>query len=176
MSLSRRLPAPAAVGGRLDDLELLREYRRTGDLAAVAAKHGLGNPREAAKAVEKALARLDKRLLGHAGALRAQEFLRLEDIDAQLGDPVWVDQDGNERADPKIAAEKRLLSESRRRLYGLDAKVEAEVEAPQINVIFATPAERPGVGGAPEITDGEYEVVEPPALPPGDQPEGEGSG
>jgi hypothetical protein len=173
-----KLPAPSAVGARLDDLELLREYRRTEDLSAVAAKYGLRGPQEASKAINKALNRLDKRLLGHAGALRAQEFLRLEAIDEDLGragyeDPehpgVWI-------SDPKVAAEKRLLSESRRRLYGLDVKGEAEVQAPVFNVLFQTPAER-GVGGAQagEITDGEYEVVEPPALPPGGEGEVEGS-
>ena len=69
-----------------------------------------------------------------------------------------------------MAAEKRLLSESRRRLYGLDVKGEAEVEAPQINVIFATPAER-----APEadIVDSTGEVMPPPALGTGGAEEGE---
>jgi hypothetical protein len=171
-----KLPAPSAVGARLDDLELLRDYRRTGDLGEVAAKYGLGNAQEASKAVQKALNRLDKRLLGHAGALRAQEFLRLEEIDEQLGAAGYEDPEnpGLWISDPKVAAEKRLLSESRRRLYGLDVKGEAEVEPPQINVIFATPAERPDVGGAPEITDGEYELVEPPALPSGGEGEVEG--
>lgn len=170
MSRRENLPSPGAVGARLDDLELLRDYVRLGSLGELAEKRGLGNAQEASKAVNRALTKLDKRLLGHAGALRAQEFLRLEEIDADLGRAAYTDQDGVLRGDPKVAAEKRLLSESRRRLYGLDVKGEAEVEAPQINVIFATPAER---AADVEIVDSTGEVMDPPALGPGGADEGE---
>jgi hypothetical protein len=162
------LPSASVVGKRLDDLELLREFRRTNDLMAVSEKFGLGGARKAAQAISRAVDRLDRRLIGHAGALRAMEFIRLEELSEELGPAGGETDDGHRWADPKVAAEQRLLSESRRRLYGLDLKAEVEHEAPTFNVIFAPPGERgEGAGGA-DVIDGEAEELPGLPAPPDD--------
>ena len=146
-----KVPEPSALaqlGVRAADRLLLADVRAGMSLSEIAERHGLGNPRKAGAAINRALERLDRRLIDSAPIIRAGEFVQLSRMSAALEDRM---------GDPKVAAELRLQSEARTRLYGVQLQREIEVAPPTINVLFALPEDR---GGA-EVTDAEVEEVVP---------------
>lgn len=133
---------------RARDAEIIEAYGAGLSLREMAEKLGLGNPQKAAKELQAALRRLDQRLIDGAAIMRADEMIRLQRMTAALEPRM---------ADPKAAAELRLQSESRRRLYGLDLQREIEEQAPEVHVHFALPEDR--VRG--DIEDATFEEVVP---------------
>lgn len=125
------LPARQVIG-RHSDGPLLDDYNAGRSLAEMAERHGLGNPRKAAKAVNAMLRRLDQRMKDNADIMRAAELVRLNRMSAALDEKM---------SDPKAAAELRLQSAERSRLYGLYLEREHEMQVPQIVVQFAVPPE-----------------------------------
>lgn len=123
------LPSRALVGMRLQDAALLRDYAAGKSLSDMARDHGLGNPKKAAKALERALQRLDARIQGSRDAIRAGEFMHLQAISDALSPRM---------SNPKNASELRLLSESRRRMYGVDLDLKVEGQEPIVFVIDNT--------------------------------------
>lgn len=160
MSTDKPNPPRQVVRQRTADAELLDSYSAGLSLGQIAEKHGLGNPQKASKAIAAALRRLDQRLIDGVSVIRADEMLRLQRMTAALEPKM---------GDPKVAAELRLQSESRRNLYGVDLQRDIEIAPPSIVVEFALPADR-----RPEPMDAEYEEVVP-QLEAETSPEGDAS-
>lgn len=153
---ARRL---GSFGFKLHEVEILESYTKGLSMSQISEKHGLAGAHKAQKLINDMLKKLDKAIIKGTDRVRAREFLRLETVTAALEPKM---------DDPKVAAELRLHSESRRRLYGVDLQREVEVEVPEIHVHFGVPEE---AGPAP--VDAEFEVVEPDQIESGEASDAE---
>lgn len=153
MSDVPKIPTAAQIALRRKDQELLQHAQDGVPMAEIARIMGFPSAKAAQNAVARALDRVDKRLIGSIGALRAREFMRMERYTEIL------EESEAGPADPKVAAELRLQSAERRRMYAVDLQREEQVPEVQVNVLFETPSRRG------ETYDGEE--VPTPALEPG---------
>lgn len=159
-----------------DDLtmvDLLHDrFKKLLTLEQIAKKYGYKSRGQASIAVRNALRYVDKQVRKDAPAMRARELLRLEQLDERLSECGLP-------SDPKVAAERRLLSESRRRMYALDLQREEAVQAPTFQIMFGTPGQRVALeAGEAEVVEGEIipvaQIEGPTFSPDGDGPPGEG--
>lgn len=154
----RPLPSRASLSIRVKDAALIDDYiEGKFSLQEIAERHGLGNVVKVQRALAAAMRRLDSRIVSGADIMRAQEFLRL----ARLGEKLEA---GGKLTDPKVISELRLLSESTRRLYGLDLERKVEAVEPTVFVVdMRTPNQRQNAQGE-GIVEVPATITDPQAL------------